>query len=960
MSYDLQVLAEPKNRDALLLAEVAAWLHNIGKFSEEFVYSQFAAAGNPSYADYKDFKYQHVVGIVADIYTDPTVSLPRDAQNRLKQMLGTWDVDKTLGFLLSSHADFVRWLRHTTFRLPKPLDDREYSLGDLIEFQDKKWYDGTSPLILQLYPSGSKATALLEASHHAGSGVEKEDSKDGDQLDKPLYRSTAFGYESALDLGEWQNLRNRLIATIQDNQYSKQSLRPILSSALADTRRPINEVTLWDISAAVTAFYKAAAAKVVIEQQWTERDDLKWRILRVAINGIAFYGQVARLPDLQSRHDLINEVLDEVCKRLEKSYPIANEIYRDETGSAFLVPDLDGDDKDGAMLKSLVATVIRDAFDASSVAGEITPLITVSQPDKQGLKLADELKKQTPEPQANPDSVKKWWLSQSADVCPVCGLRPQGPGKKAHERKVCDVCEERRADRARDWASHLTTTIWTDEAADVNGRLALIVGQFDLSEWLNGKMVQTLTVTEPQNGQAVLKNPSFARLRRVWETTRTFWQSALSEPDADGKPTISPVTTRLGIIPQDRERLNLGKFHTYELVVNGVRVGVVWDAEKHRFITCDNLAYLAKPEQLGKPLKEILGDAQTRRQSLTIEEPTGYGAKNKKWGEIAIEAVDLLPESYTPAIPILAEPRTFIALVPANRALEVVKAIKAKHEREMGKVRNRLPLTLGAVYFGRHTPLAAALEAGRRMLKRQVMSGQWSVISNPPVVNGTQVVTLNNGEREITMRVSTVMGDGKTPDVWYPYWRAENKPMDRQRWFIGLDGEHWVHVGELKKDDVVQFTPSTFDFEFLDTTARRFEVSYDDNGRRRGEDKRQRPYLLEQVEDIEAVWKLIKPKKQADKEPALSTTQIKALEALIQAKRAEWLKQPNGQDSNAQHAFRQFCRDALATAGWRGKPWTKFSDDEKQLLERAAVSSLLADALELHWTIAKEGDEKEE
>ncbi|HIQ05664.1 MAG TPA: CRISPR-associated protein Csx11, partial [Anaerolineae bacterium] len=38
MSYGLQVLAD--NRDALLLAEVAAWLHMLGKFHEDFLQGQ--------------------------------------------------------------------------------------------------------------------------------------------------------------------------------------------------------------------------------------------------------------------------------------------------------------------------------------------------------------------------------------------------------------------------------------------------------------------------------------------------------------------------------------------------------------------------------------------------------------------------------------------------------------------------------------------------------------------------------------------------------------------------------------------------------------------------------------------------------------------------------------------------------------------------------------------------------
>jgi hypothetical protein len=328
--------------------------------------------------------------------------------------------------------------------------------------------------------------------------------------------------------------------------------------------------------------------------------------------------------------------------------------------------------------------------------------------------------------------------------------------------------------------------------------------------------------------------------------------------------------------------------------------------------------------------------------------------------------VSELPERYVPAIPILAEPRTFMALVPAKSALAVAQAIKAKYEREMGKVRNRLPLTLGVVYAGRRTPLAAVLDAGRRMLSRRPMAdSRWQVAAGVELQDIAPddgwpkrvLVSLRRDDRQIHVKVSTVMGDGDTRDVWYPYWQVAGKPADRNRWFVGPDGGHWVHVCDLRPGDTVTFTPSTFDFEYLDTSARRFEVAYGTDGLRLGEDRPQRPYLLEQVDDIQAVWQLIKPKKQAAQEPSLSTTQIKALETLIQAKRSEWLKHPDEQCPNARETFRQFCRDALATAGWNGKKWKDLSSDDRNLLEEAAVRGMLADALELHLTIAKEEEE---
>ena len=64
--------------------------------------------------------------------------------------------------------------------------------------------------------------------------------------------------------------------------------------------------------------------------------------------------------------------------------------------------------------------------------------------------------------------------------------------------------------------------------------------------------------------------------------------------------------------------------------------------------------------------------------TFPLEEPAGYGGANRKLGAITVAQVAPLSDAYTPAIPILAEPRTFMALVPANKALAVVKAIKAK------------------------------------------------------------------------------------------------------------------------------------------------------------------------------------------------------------------------------------------------------------------------------------------
>ncbi len=98
-------------------------------------------------------------------------------------------------------------------------------------------------------------------------------------------------------------------------------------------------------------------------------------------------------------------------------------------------------------------------------------------------------------------------------------------------------------------------------------------------------------------------------------------------------------------------------------------------------------------------------------QYISVEEPTGYGSPNKPLGKLQITDEVIAEQTpYIPAITILTEPRTFMALVPADKALNVAEAIRAKYEQEMSKVRNRLPLTMGIVFAGRRTPLPAILK----------------------------------------------------------------------------------------------------------------------------------------------------------------------------------------------------------------------------------------------------------
>jgi hypothetical protein len=214
----------------------------------------------------------------------------------------------------------------------------------------------------------------------------------------------------------------------------------------------------------------------------------------------------------------------------------------------------------------------------------------------------------------------------------------------------------------------------------------------------------------------------------------------------------------------------------------------------------------------------------------------------------------------------------------------------------------------------------------------------------------------NDEEKNISWYVPTKMGDGVTSDDWYPYVFLEtngdvNKVNSRTRVFAGKrptnNGDtkncYLVHANELdcEKDDKIIFSPSTFDFQFLDVAGRRFDICYDEKGRRKGLPRR--PYYLEEIEDMKELWKMI-----SNEKDGLTNTQIHALVEEIEKRRERW----DVEYCETDNTFKQFVKDALLEAF--GKPPNKNLLE----LEKAAISGMLTDVVELYMKIMKQDSQK--
>src|SRR5438034_1707898 len=151
--------------------------------------------------------------------------------------------------------------------------------------------------------------------------------------------SSHFGYETEYFTGLSEHLKNVDFAQMKDRTTFKDELGKTFSYASGDTRRQLNDISLWDWSYMAAALYKAAVVEYIIKGK-TDPCNLQWRLLSIPIDNTDFLSQASRIPDLLARRELVLSELNGARKLLEDTYPLGTEVYRDENGSIFIVPDL--------------------------------------------------------------------------------------------------------------------------------------------------------------------------------------------------------------------------------------------------------------------------------------------------------------------------------------------------------------------------------------------------------------------------------------------------------------------------------------------------------------------------------------------------------------------------------------------------------------------------------------------
>lgn len=934
-----------EQRRTILLLEALALLHDVGKLTDGFVASQ--AAGSKT-----AFDYQRVLepqGVYDPGVIKKGLSLPSpDPITELFSGSNSSPVD-----VRDIAPELKRYQVHSW-------EHQTYSLAELLLLTAPRYaYRDLVPVF-----GRAMTPAKLIGSLHGVAHYEKEGGTEQPQGNM-YYAATPFGFEKALEglddaLGNLPLDSLLKVATNERIEWLK-CLQHELSKGVADTRRPSNEVSLWDWGYTVATMAKAAVAWIFKNGWPVDLANLPYRTLCINLNRLERYAHSDKIGDLLGVRRVLDDAFGRVQTLLEETYALSNRFYHDETGAYYLFPDLYGDEEMAVLRQEIQAHFPPDLRPQIHL-GECVKAGELNKDKKQARKLVAKPRQQAllefPVRADNNlypfDTEWNEGRPGNAEICPVCGVRPVGYPRqgfqlgveqelarwatqdKAEQRNICRVCLDRRGRRAQEWAeTDLGSTIWTDEVADDNGRLALFVGELGLEGWLDGDLLDTIQVTSKTT-----KTPSPSRLYRVAETARAFWEQII---DGLAPGVVGQRPFRLALYPTPGGLGDLGDFHVCELDVDGLVLSMVWDKPNGRFLTAENLGYFVQRWQ--KTSEELIGWLQG--QAFNVLEPSEFGKPGQLLFKTRIERVETL-EGYRPDIPLLAEPSVCMILVPADKALALAYEVKREYEKQMGRVRDRLPLYLGLVFCQRRTPVRAVLEAGRSMLD---MAGQFDMISGQGW-EGWRLVAKNSPspdqyelvfDNDIVWQIPVLAGDCKTEDKWYSRL---------------YEGDNWArkqakHVNDLRVRSVsipsdrgwkLWVRPSRFDFEFLDTTGRRFEIHYDEHGRR---PRRTRPFYLEDLDRLETLWGCYVAR--------LAKTQRHQVIRTIEATREVWYGQGNDGNSSTDAVFRQLVADTLSGASWpKGQSWHSIPSEWQEKLIQAGVRGELADLAELHMEILKE------
>jgi len=834
------------------------------------------------------------------------------------------------------------------------------------------------------------------------------------QLKPPLWLSNAFGsFKKKIEEKDFDQKRQRFFQNLYDflnekcyltdpnwrdiRDFIVKEIKKWYSNLLSDSRFPINDVTLWDQAYMTASMFKAVLSQLVMdnsrltisndkENYLKNPSSIKWRILGIQYDKLGLAEKGLKLASIEWYRERTKEIDNKIKELLEVKYPIGNEIYRDETGIYFIVGEAWGQDNGKfAKLANKVREIEEEIYKVfeTKLEGELYPAIVLTKASR-GLMNLGYLIENAKEnflkaKRSIPDlCLKSAYKGNAIGICPLCKIRLiyEEDKKKNNSPTICETCDKRiHHYQVENWIQNLgSETIWVGEIKDKNDRIALISLKFELKDWFNGNLLNSLLINKcnwnsvlgnlvndlsNQNGRQkklkntfikdfvdkslrnninlediikstllersigdkwekfitdnlsnhnfikfnnetiewqnltnedikflatlllqflLRKNPSPARLRRIWETTQEFFENIKIQVLENNQLGIPEWRRKRIVFQADLQKLD----KSIELID---KKGLLYWAEKNAnkiylissiedFLDAYNLDFynnkkllkelknsktnFEKTEEINSQLNQIIESLKNNSNPININFYTYNEKENKKdepLEEINIKSIEII--FYNPYASITdPTPVGWQVIIPAEYVPKFIDLVMEKYNKEFKYVYGKLPIHIGIVVQNYKKPLYIGINSLRRIRRD---------------VKDTDKLGIKKDKKEFKkyFRYKTIYfakqqeRENDTANYYSLYW---NNPDQKDYNFFIKPNDNWKKwisvISKFPNDKSIEVIPNTFDFEFLDSNTRRNDIFYDEEKgyKRAFELKANRPY------EIEEYWKKFKAFKELFKE----------------------------------------------------------------------------------------------
>ena len=889
------------NKDKILLGEIAAYIHDLGKLNSIFLEKQMGIETA------KNYDHSNILSLdEKSTHTGKTIF------SFLHEHL---EPDGADGYdILTVHHGYVNgkkvdFKKHSDLAKTIILADRLSATGD------RQWADDiqSGKFVFNASPFGAECEI---------------DIAEMDKVRKQLYQSL-----ETINL-IWNKLKNS--ACIREKIIKEVSCAFYEGKSIADTQRPANDIDLWDHAHSTATMFKVLWAQKILgenlkTQNPSQPNDV-FTVFIVNFDMVKIFAQVEKIGDLQGRLSALQEIQDLLQQVLEVDYAAGNEIYREPGLSCFLLPVQFAEGEGEREIREFLDDKLKEFCKDKLLLPYVFEI-------RKTQRIFDVLPEVLGESRGRSVPANSWHLGviselwskaqERAEACPLCGLLPVEGKSGSRSKNLCGLCGRLR-EAGQTGRRQGEGTVWVDEIADTEtNRLAVLCIEVPLERWLIEKNMLQLHRFQLKNGDSKTKTLSYERVRRLWAAADDYFNQLTGEI----KEELGECERlKLDLKPENESLpIEQGQFYLTErpggailyLDKNGAWLTVTRVKNKSQWL-----------KELEQPLK------------LRLDRP---GAP---WFKATVENVEF--QKYIPFAEVSRGKNFLVLLVPARPARKLAADALDSFERTFSKALGKLPLSLGIVYSPARFPLSLTLRGALAM--QNYLRGESNRLRRAEVVEEPvkkeRFVCLKlkiDGatEDDISFKIDCALGNNETgemnkDDIYYislPVVQDSKKPDQVTLW----DGKEYdpVPAGGLKKGNQLKILTGKFDFEFLDSTARRFDLRLEREGKRICQSPGLRPLDVRHLKLIEKLEETIK------RLPDITDTRLRNVHTLLLAKFKEWRLEDVPRDCEAWSIYENFAGAVVR------KEFGELSPEEQNFLKKSVLSGLFYNWFELFYQVEK-------